>query len=223
MPTAVGNYAPTDPEWLLREDKALKASLGGLTVSDANNASRPVGVWFSQPDPEARNQKYPYITIDMIDVVEYTPAIMSQYGMTAEYNYLLAQLPTYDTNTQEWGDLTTGTLLPMLLIYQVSTWARHPRHDRQLLQQLSKGAMHPRFAQVTCDDNTVRRVIVRGMTKRDTTDEKQKRLFRNIWTVAMVSEMFGDEVNLTQRVSQVIINPGTPTPPSTMLTPVYYP
>ncbi len=50
--------------FILNEDKALKAALSGITVSDSGNPTRPVGVWFGQPDPEIRFQSYPYITID---------------------------------------------------------------------------------------------------------------------------------------------------------------
>ena len=61
--------------FLLDEDEALRNLVKGLTVTDQKAASSPattraVGVWFGQPDQEITEQKYPYITVDMIDVAE---------------------------------------------------------------------------------------------------------------------------------------------------------
>lgn len=215
-----------DPEWLLREDIALKAALQGVVVKDGNSNNRRLGVWFGQPDPEVREQAYPYATIDLIDVTENTPQVHSQWGSVDNYPYLGAKAGNvYDPALQGYGDFTSSeNLLPMLLVYQVQTFARHPRHDRAILVQLNAGALHPRFAQVTCDDNTVRRVVVRNFAKRDTTTDN-KRLFRSVWTLAMTSELFAGSVALTQRVQQVIINSGSAprTPPDTILTPILYP
>ena len=52
--------------YIINEDKALKTLVSGITVSDSGNATRPVGVWFGQPDNEIRQQSYPYITIDLV-------------------------------------------------------------------------------------------------------------------------------------------------------------
>ena len=57
--------------FLISEDEALKNLLKGMTVTDQKSgSSRNVGVWFGQPDQEVTDQKYPYITIDMIDISE---------------------------------------------------------------------------------------------------------------------------------------------------------
>ena len=53
--------------YIINEDKALKALVSGITVSDSGNPTRPVGVWFGQPDNEIRQQSYPYITIDLVE------------------------------------------------------------------------------------------------------------------------------------------------------------
>lgn len=212
-----------DPDWLLREDLALKDALKGLTVTDGNNSARPVGVWFGQPDPEIRQQSYPYITVDLIDILENTTQVQSQYGPISDHQYLLDKLGAYDPTTQD-QVAEDDVLLPMVLVYQVSSWARQPRHDRAILNQLNNGTLHPRFAQVGCDDGTNRRLVIRQFAKRDATVDG-KRLFRNIWTVAMISELFAGSVALTQRVQQVMINPETQDPdaPDSALTPIYYP
>jgi hypothetical protein len=58
--------------FLLSEDKALREKLQGMVVEDQKSngdmSTRQVGVWYGQPDQEIRNQSYPYVTIDMIDV-----------------------------------------------------------------------------------------------------------------------------------------------------------
>ena len=61
--------------FLISEDEALRNLLKDMTVTDQKSASengptRKVGVWFGQPDQEVRQQSYPYITIDMIDISE---------------------------------------------------------------------------------------------------------------------------------------------------------
>ena len=58
--------------FIINEDKALKHILTGITVSDSGNSVRPVGVFYGQPDKEIRQQSYPYITIDLINVAEDT-------------------------------------------------------------------------------------------------------------------------------------------------------
>jgi len=58
----------------LEEDNMLKELLKGISVHDqrADNEqiARPVQVWFGQPDVELRDQTYPFITIDLIDILE---------------------------------------------------------------------------------------------------------------------------------------------------------
>jgi hypothetical protein len=93
----------------------------------------------------------------------------------------------------------------MILTYQVSSWARNPRHDRQIMSKYMHRVLHPRFAQISASD-TARRLVVLSFTKRDTTDENQKRLFRNIWTVQVISELFYAPLDLIRRASAVSIN-----------------
>lgn len=201
-----GVAQPFDEDyWILAEDFALKQAIKGITVSDGNNAARPVAVWFGQPDPEIKSQTYPYVIIDLIDIIENHPQVQSTYGAlddgSADY---MQGLPAHDSN---YG-LSLYGLSPMLLVYQVSSWARQPHHDRVILNSLIHGPLHPRFGQIPVGaDNTMRRVVVANFAKRDTTDpETKKRLFRNIWTVQIPSEVFYDAVDLTARATSVMIN-----------------
>ena len=56
-------------EFIIAEDNAIKELCKGMTVSDDANQSRPVKVWFGYPDIEVRDQTFPFITIDLIDII----------------------------------------------------------------------------------------------------------------------------------------------------------
>lgn len=171
--------------FILNEDAALKAALTGITVSDSGNPTRPVGVWFGQPDIEIRNQSYPYITIDLINVS------VAQEREHRGYVKLM--------NTPEGADpdkeYMTDMPIPINLDYQVTTYARQPRHDRQIMYELSKNTRLPfRFGGLEIpEDGTLRRLDILGFTKRDAT-EQNKRLFRNIYTVRVSSQLLVHEL-----------------------------
>ena len=101
--------------FLLNEDAALKTLLQGLTVSDGGNSSRPVAVYYGQPDKDIRTQSYPYITLDLVGVREDVERAHRGIIQT--------------TYTPEGADsaksYTTDFPIPVDLIYQVSTWSRH--------------------------------------------------------------------------------------------------
>ena len=216
-------YLPTPgvANFILAEDQAIKDSLKGITVSDAANNTRPVGVWFGQPDAEIREQKFPYIVIDLLDVSGNKDQYMDSYGTLGTRN---ADVPLSSGGVA----VQTFSPTPMLLTYQISSWARSPRHDRQILTALNHGVLHPRFAQVMdAATETNRRVVVQSFAKRDTTDENSKRVFRNVWTVQVVSEIFYHTVDLFRQVSTVTINsaaalPHTP-PVGVFNSPLQYP
>ena len=71
--------------FLISEDEALRERLLGMTVSDDKNSSRAVGVWFGQPDPEIRQQSFPYVTVNMIDISEARERVMNCEGITPWY------------------------------------------------------------------------------------------------------------------------------------------
>jgi len=190
--------APGEEDFILAEDEALRNLLKGITVADGNNAVRPVGVWFGQPDPEIRTQSYPYVTIDLLSVIENRDQVMTAYGpLDTAHRY---SVPETDSVA-----VRTFSPTPMIFTYQVSSWARNPRHDRQIMSKYMHRVLHPRFAQISASD-TARRLVVLSFTKRDTTDENQKRLFRNIWTVQVISELFYAPLDLIRRASAVSIN-----------------
>lgn len=186
--------------FLLAEDAALRQKLSAITVTDqkSENQSTPrqVGVWFGQPDQELRAQNYPYITIDMVDIREDFSRAMR--GMVS---------PAYlePNNLGQDEGFSTHMPIPVNIDYQVTTYARHPRHDRELMSQLLSGPLTFRFGTLKIDDGTVRRLDVVNVAKRDVT-EQGKRLFVNAITVRVSSEIPQDVINRFTKVDSVILD-----------------
>lgn len=181
--------------FLLAEDKALREKLQGITVfdqkADGDETPRQVGVWFGQPDQELRAQNYPYITIDMVDVNRDNSREMR--GKTS-LEYLRPELSDPELAFE------TDIPIPVNIDYQITTYARHPRHDRAILAQLLGVKLPIRFGVLTITESTVvdgdvttntvtgRRLDVIDVSKRDVT-EQAKRLFINAITVRVSSEL----------------------------------
>lgn len=175
---------------ILNEDKAVKAMLQGIKVSDSANAQRPVGVWFGQPDMEIRDQVYPYITIDFIGYSEdYERA---HRGMiTMPYYPEGVDAGTPDQSGKGSKQYKTEIPIPVNLDYQITTYARQPRHDRALMAEMLTGQRIPlRFGEIVVpEDKTVRRMDFLGFTKKDTTDQNGKRLFSNVYNIRISAEV----------------------------------
>ncbi|CAB4166925.1 hypothetical protein UFOVP964_24 [uncultured Caudovirales phage] len=212
--------------FLLSEDEALRNLLKDMVVTDQKSVTeagpqRKVGVWFGQPDQEIRGQSYPYITIDMIDIAE-----DFQRAMRGRANPWYMQDPTnmvdgvqaaqgvqgidavpYDPTIHGW-DISYP--IPVNIDYQITTYARQPRHDREILAQLLYTKIPFRFAILEPDDHTVRRLDVLDISKRDVT-EQGKRLFVNAITVRVSSEIAPETYNQMYKALQVIATgPDTP-------------
>jgi len=190
--------------FVLSEDQALKTLLTGITVVDEKNSARPVGVWFSIPDIESRAQSYPYITIDLIDVAQAT------YRQTAGLftdNDLQGTVAPITNKTY-----TYETPVAMDLIYQITSYARHPRHDRAIMSYLlNKVFLGKRgYLAVPNDLGTetgYRHLLLDEFVKRDTIEDG-RRLYRNVFTVTVTSESSAnpDAVDLSKVATSVTIN-----------------
>ena len=171
--------------FILAEDTALKSLLQGISVVDEKSISRPVKVWFGFPDVEVRVQDYPYMTIELLDVSpsnerqhsgflydnDFRGTIAPVEGISYEYEYPVA----YD------------------LIYQVTSYARHPRHDRAIIYQFLNEKVPHKFGQIAIPnelgtETSYRHIFLDGFIKRDLIEEG-RRLLRNVFTVRVVSEM----------------------------------
>ena len=189
--------------FLLSEDQALRELLTGITVSDQksvdDNQARVVGVWFGQPDQEIRSQSYPYMTIDMIDIVQDRQREMR--GKTSA-----AYLQPADLVLSEDQDFEVDLPIPVNIDYQITTFSRHPRHDRQIMAEVMYSRLPFRFGTLDLDDGTVRRLDVLGVAKRDLV-EQGKRLFMNAITVRVSSEIAQRRLTEFYKVQSVHVEP----------------
>lgn len=175
----------SDDAFLFAEDKALKSHLQGIIVSDLKNTSRPVKVWFGFPDVEIRTQDYPYMVIDLYDI---QPANDRQSsGFWLDNSHRGTQAPS-TTDTYSYYAPTTYDLF-----YQVSSYSRHPRHDRSIMFSMLNEKIPGKYGHLLIpQDNGVgtvaRHMFLEGFVKRDTIEDG-RRLFRNVFSIRVVSEM----------------------------------
>ena len=172
--------------WLFDEDQALRDLMKGMVVTDQENRQRHVEAWFGHPDKELREQKYPYVTVDLLQIEEGKERVQRGHFWIKDPPWWWGLKPL-----EAWQ---VGYLLemptPVDLDYQISTWARNPRHDRQMLFQLITGGrtMLRNGLLYTADDK-IRRMDYLGHVKRDIADENNKRLFNNVFRVRISSEV----------------------------------
>ena len=186
--------------FIINEDEALKNLLQGITVSDSGNSARPVAVYYGQPDKDIRQQSYPYITLDLVGVREDTErAHRGLVNLTYTPEGYTPNLNDDDSINQP-----VNFPIPVDLIYQVSTWSRQPRHDRQIMAKLfAPGRLPFRFGQLPVpQDGTNRRLDMLGFSKRDTT-EGGKRLFSNVYNIRISAELFPDQISAVYTVTDV--------------------
>jgi len=166
--------------FIINEDKALKTWLAGVTVSDFKNSARAVGVWFGQPDVEIRDQSYPYMTIELIDIMEDPSRNHRGYGkLSYTPEGLSSSVPHYSENP-----------VPVDIEYQVVSYSRQPIHDRQIINTMLSQKLPFRYGTLTIpEDNTLRRVELLGYRKRDTT-ENGKKLYVNVFSIRVSAEIF---------------------------------
>lgn len=192
--------------FILSEDLALKNILTGIVVADDKNATRSVGVWFANPDLESRAQSYPYITIELLD---FDPATYRQHSGLFQDNDLQGTIAPS-------GNRAYTYEIPIAwdLTYQITTYSRHPRHDRAIIAHLlNKVFISKRgYLAVPNDlgtETSYRHLILEEFTKRDTIEDN-RRLYRNVFTVTVSSEGTTATYTTTgNTVSTVKINKAT--------------
>lgn len=182
-------------QWSLNEERALKAALQGIVVSDGTNPARKVGVWYGQPDIEIRAQSYPYITIDLVDVDE-APERAHRNDIELWYR------PDGAPESLPDKGYVTEYPIPYDLIFQVTTYARHPYHDRQIIRSIMKRIGGRSRSLYIPQDDTMRSMFLVGSRKRDSTEDG-KRLFSNAYTVQVFSELLPKDISLVEKVLEV--------------------
>ena len=199
--------------FIIGEDLALKTHLAGMTVADEKSATRPVKIWFGYPDVEVRSQEFPFVTIDLVDIV---PANDRQHQGQFVDNDFRGTIATVTGRSYSYS-------VPIAydLVYQVTSYTRHPRHDRALMFQLMN-KFPSKFGKLAVPNQLgtqtgYRSMFLDGFVKRDAVDGEtgNRRLLRNALTVRVVSEMTpAQAATAAIRVDEVLINTTTTYIPS---------
>ena len=205
---------PERPGFLTAEDNALKARLvDGLTVTDDRDNARDVNVRFRFPEGEIE-KLYPFVTIDLVDIrhardrqhSEVTYYYPSNNGASPNLNdyasyKTLAYFPSEYDETDLWSTvgasadyLASEQMIPVDLTYQISTWCRHQKHDRELTAGMLRYVfpLQGRSFILIPEDGTRRRCDLLDWRPADIRDQEagyNKRVFRKIYTVSINSEL----------------------------------
>jgi hypothetical protein len=174
-----------DDSLLYVEDAALKAHLQGIVVSDLKENERQVKVWFGFPDVELRTQEYPYLVIDLYDIQPANDRQSSGDWMDA----------TLRGTKEAVSGITYQYYAPVVydLFYQVTSYSRHPRHDRSIILSMLNEKIpgkygHLMVPQHNGDPDVAKHMFLEGFIKRDSVEDG-RRLFRNVFSIRVVSEM----------------------------------
>jgi len=188
--------------FIIAEDQALKTLMQGIVVSDEKNNTRSVQAWFSNPDPELRNQSYPYVTIELIGVE------WANYRQTSGFFIDNDRQGTVSPSSGEVFEYEVPAAWD--LMYQITSYSRHPRHDRAIISHLLNNdfVANRGFLPVPNELGTeisYRHIILENFAKRDTVEDG-RRLFRNVFTVLVTSESTPDSGDSVAWVEEVLIN-----------------
>jgi hypothetical protein len=199
--------------FIIAEDLALKTLVQGMTVKDDNNQNRPVKVWFGYPDVEIRTQDFPFVTIDLIDIVPANDRQTSGILVDTDNRGTQASVAGYSYEYR----------IPVAydLVYQISSYCRHPRHDRAIMFQLMN-KFPSKFGYLIVPnqlgtENSSRTMFLDGFVKRDAVEGEtgNRRLLRNVLSVRVISEMTPAQAdNAIKNVEYVHINNTTSSIPS---------
>lgn len=184
------------------EDMGLKTLLQGVKVSDLNapEETRPVPVWFHNPEREERRITYPNIVINFTG--ERVAHEREHRGwVPIKYKYL-QDVPFPIEPFQSYPSIDYP--IPMDFDYTVTASARINQHISQISGHLIMSKLHPRFAQMTCPGGTVRRITVLGVTRTNGM-ESDKRLFRQIYQLRISTEVEDIVTLLNTRVRHVVL------------------
>ena len=213
-----------NPGFLLAEDAALKARFSTLTVSDDRNGSRPVQVFFRYPESETE-RTYPFITIEMIDIVHArnrqhseTQIVYPKTGIDDRVDLLdnpnaMTYWPSRISNMENVSAsgkdfIVSHEFVPVDILYQVSTFTRSALHDRQLSSKMLSTIVPFRkgFIEVP-EDGTVRRLDLLDWTTADLLDSEagyRKRIFRKIYTLQMTAEIPSTDMFGLKQIDTVV-------------------
>lgn len=199
MPPATLGYG-----WLIAEDHAMKKYLQGMTVTDANAppAGRPVKVWFRQPEQEAVERTFPYVTIDLVDINEANErAVVNKLKVSTMRYSPPDPLPAQ----VEGHTLVAERPVPVDLYYQITVVSRNAIHDRQLQAWLWRKFPGKWGALYVPNDETARTMQLTGAASASDIDPDGKRTFRHIFTVSVASELWPTVIKNIQNMDTMNI------------------
>lgn len=199
--------------FLFAEDEAIKLRFSNLTVSDDRESARPVQVFFRYPEGETERH-YPFITIELIDVVhaknrQHSEVILDTHrpGHPNNLDYWPSTSSASVPNITGFDSYTTTEFVPVDLLYQVSTFTRSAIHDRQLVNLLLTEVVPFRYGSlVVAADNKSRRLDLLDWTTADLLDPEagyRKRIFRKVYTIQMTSELPSTYLTGAKKVQSV--------------------
>lgn len=196
--------APTGNEgFILAEESALKRTLQGMKVFDPNQPQgREVQVRYQYP-ADGSEVAYPLISIDLLHIA-FAPDRQHR-ACAPEINYIPSVAETAVADFTEEGVILKDEPTAVDLLFQITTFCRNPRHDRQLLGQLlSTGRIPWQFGWLWVqEDATYRRLDNLGIEPADTLDGQKKPVFRKIITARINSEFIPDQINQLQKVREI--------------------
>jgi hypothetical protein len=181
--------------WLINEDRAVKAKLQGLSVTDVNAPDgRTVPVRYRVPESELAKQTFPLIVIehagmDKADEREHRGQVRLPYAPEGRDPWWNPDVPYYDVTKSPY---LVDFPIPYDLRYRVIVFTRLAEHDIVLAALMAQHDRIPsRFGFLAIpEDGTVRRLdLLGGPEMVDTRDEDGKRLFRREYLISVSSEM----------------------------------
>jgi hypothetical protein len=189
-------------------DKAMKAKVAGIRVADddAGADRRSVPVYFLRPTTEAREQTYPYITIQLL---RFTPARYREQRSS--------DLPILYTPKGYEEPVGTQTLhtdeapIPYDFTWQVTTLARFIEHDHAIQTALMQNhRLPPRGAYLDVNGKRHYMEVLDGPLNGDAMQAmpggQAKRLFRKIWTVRATAEWFQRSIVTADVPTEVVMD-----------------
>jgi hypothetical protein len=181
--------------WLINEDRAVKAKLQGLSVTDANAPDgRPVPVRYRIPEVELATQTFPLIVvehagIEKADEREHRGPVYLPYAPEGTTRWWAEGDTSYDVTQSPY---LVDYPIPFDLRYRVMVFTRLAEHDIALASlMMQRDRIPARFGFLEIpEDGTVRRLdLLGGPELADTRDENGKRLFRREYLISVSSEM----------------------------------
>jgi hypothetical protein len=179
----------------MNEDRAVKAKLQGLTVTDVNAPEgRPVPVRYRVPESELAQQTFPLIVIEhagieKADEREHRGSVRLPYAPEGADRWWDEDADGYDVTESPY---IVDFPIPYDLRYRVIVFTRTAWHDTALAISLAQHDRLPaRFGFLEIpQDGTVRRLdLLGGPEVADDRDEDGKRLFRREYLISVSSEM----------------------------------